>query len=77
MKAYKFTTKSGEAYKVRFYDSGIYTVFDKNGEHEMGLWWRSKGCGYEGKEFEKGNVHFEYSLMDLAYRLLRAFMYRR
>lgn len=37
-KSYKFTNKEGAVIKVRFYFTGIYTIVDKNGEHEMGLW---------------------------------------
>lgn len=37
-KSYKFTNKEGSVIKVRFYFTGIYTIVDKNGEHEMGLW---------------------------------------
>lgn len=37
-KSYKFTNKEGAVIKVRFYFTGIFTIVDKNGEHEMGLW---------------------------------------
>lgn len=37
-KSYKFNHKNGSEIKVRFYFTGIYTIVDKNGEHEMGLW---------------------------------------
>lgn len=38
MKSYNFTTTNGETYKVRFYETGCYTVTDHNGEHEAGTW---------------------------------------
>lgn len=37
-KSYKFTNREGAVLKVRFYSTGIFTIVDKNGEHEMGLW---------------------------------------
>lgn len=37
-KSYKFTNREGAVIKVRFYFTGIFTIVDKNGEHEMGLW---------------------------------------
>lgn len=37
-KSYKFTNRECAVIKVRFYFTGIYTIVDKNGEHEMGLW---------------------------------------
>lgn len=38
MKTFKFESKEGKVYRVKFYDSGIYTITDKNGEHELGIW---------------------------------------
>lgn len=37
-KSYKFTNREGAIIKVRFYFTGIFTIVDKNGEREMGLW---------------------------------------
>lgn len=38
MKTFKFTSREGKVYRVKFYDSGVYTITDKNGEHELGIW---------------------------------------
>lgn len=38
-KSYKFSNADGQwRYTVRFYRTGIYTITDKNGEHELGVW---------------------------------------
>lgn len=38
-KSYKFQhTSARTEFKVRFYSTGIFTIVDKNGEHEIGLW---------------------------------------
>lgn len=74
MKSYKFTTKAGETYKVRFYETGGYTITDKNGEHEAGIWRRTEG-GYEGRGYAENFAHFSFKMEDLAYWLLRTFFY--
>lgn len=77
MKAFKFKTTTGNEYKVRFYDTGVYTVFDNNGEHEVGLWRKTEERGYEGRAFDENFTHFYFKMEDLAYWLLRVFMRRK
>ena len=38
VKIFKFTNSKGGIRRVKFYDSGIYTITDLNGEHECGTW---------------------------------------
>ena len=76
MNTFKFTTVAGNSYRVRFYETGGYTVFDKNGEHEAGSWRRTEG-GYEGRAFESGYTDFSFKMRELAWQLLRKFMYRK
>ena len=76
MKSYKFTTKAGETYKVRLYDTEIYTITDKSGEHEVGMWRRRDG-GYAGRGFSENFEHFSFKMEVLAYWLLRSFMHRK
>lgn len=44
-KSYKFRHNDGSDVKVRFYFTGIYTIVDKNGEHELGAWGKSPMLG--------------------------------
>jgi hypothetical protein len=78
MKTYKYKSiKSGEEFKVRFYPTGIFTIFDKNGEHEVGMWRRPEGEEYMFRAFVFNSmaVVCEFKQVDLAYRLLS--LYRR
>lgn len=80
-KSYKFKhNESGEEIKVRFYFTGIYTIVDKNGEHEMGEWYKEpllvgkwlrpskdKSCViYRARPFDSTYVDSDYSLRTLA-----------
>lgn len=38
MKSYVFSRKNGQTFKVRFYQTGIFTIVDADGEHEVGEW---------------------------------------
>lgn len=80
MKTYKFKSiKSGEQFKVRFYPTGIFTIFDKNGEHEIGMWRRPKGeeCMFRAFIFNSMTILKDFKQADLAYYLLNSFLYSR
>lgn len=38
VKTFKFIDKQGNVFRMKFYSTGIYTITDKNGEHECGTW---------------------------------------
>lgn len=80
MKTYKFKSiKSGEQFKVRFYPTGIFTIFDKNGEHEIGMWRRpeEEECMFRAFIFNTFAVLQDFKQADLAYHLLDRFLYNR
>lgn len=72
MKAYKYKTKQGENFSVRFHNTGCVTIVDKNGEHEIGIWKKPENvdCIYKAKMFESENVRWGWKQEDLAYYLL-------
>lgn len=82
-KSYKFSNKDGVEIKVRFYFTGIYTIVDKNGEHEMGTWKKepllvgrhnkpSKDKSrviYRARPFDCPFDYADYALRDVALKL--------
>ena len=82
-KAYKFKNKDGVEIKVRFYFTGIYTIVDKNGEHELGEWVKkpllvgrydlpSKDphcVEYRARPFEYKKAYSDTSLSELAMKV--------
>lgn len=65
---YKFNLKKGGQVKVRFYESGIFTVVDsKNCEHEAGMW-EKKYLEEDGKVL-KTYFHYEGCLFGVNYKL--------
>lgn len=84
-KSYKFSHDNGSEIKVRFYFTGIYTIVDKNGEHEMGLWQKTpllvgkylkpskdKSCVlYSAKPFGQHINHSDYALKNVALQIAR------
>lgn len=82
-KSYKFTNKNGVEIKVRFYFTGIYTIVDKNGEHELGTWRKepllvgrhlktSKDKSrviYRARPFDCHFDYADYALRDVALQL--------
>lgn len=84
-KSYKFKHDSGSEIKVRFYFTGIYTIVDKNGEHEMGTWEKtpllvgkylkpSKDKSqvlYSAKPFGQHTYCSDYALKDVALQIAR------
>lgn len=85
-KSYKFKhNESGEEIKVRFYFTGIYTIVDKNGEHEMGEWVKKplpvgkydrpskdRHCvEYRARPFECKKAYSDTSLKELAMNVAR------
>lgn len=86
MSSYKITLRNGEECKVRFYPSGIFTITDKRGEHEVGMWkkekhqyrgkWYDSG-GYNAMFFDDGKTVFDFRQRELAWRLLRWFLFLR
>lgn len=64
---YKFNLKKGGQVKVKFYESGIFTVVDsKNCEHEVGTW-EKKYVEEDGKVF-KTFFHYQGSLFETNYK---------
>lgn len=78
----------GKTYKVRFYgkEDGIYTITDKNGEHEVGLWKRvpmldrygkpkKTVAMFEGRPFYNVALpHLRYNKTDLANGLVLSYI---
>lgn len=67
MKSYKFEYSDKTVIKVRFYNTGCYSVVDKNGEHEVGQWRKvpmriGKDLSKESKD--KNSVTFQYAPFD-------------
>ena len=38
VKIFKFTDKQGNVFRMKFYSTGVYTITDRYGEHEKGMW---------------------------------------
>ena len=63
MKCYRYEHKDGTVIKVRFYNTGCYTVVDKNGAHEAGQWFKKQQFlneEYGIRSKDKNAVYFEY-----------------
>lgn len=77
MKTYNVKFVDGTNIKVRFYKTGGFTITDKNGEHEVGIWVKpSNDCFmYRGKIFEKEHPIKDWKMKDLADRLAIAWKY--
>lgn len=78
MKCYKYLHRDGTVIKVRFYNTCIYTVVDKNGEHEVGQWFKNQQFlneEYGIRSKDKNAVYFEYQ--EFGKKKSRAYCYQQ